>query len=249
MATVTREETKFIQKVIILMILPLIAYGFVKLRWSGKSESVQEKIGTIEQRVSRYIRRKGAMPTLRRVAQLEEKQKALDEKFDSVASFSAVPPIDPPDEVIEKGVYFKKQLYMAQKGLEKRAKNKEISIPETLGFAEALPPDRDVPVLLRKLETIDKIITIMIGNNVDAINVIKLLEDQRFLDDDGVEMPMTEIAIRIDSNCTKESLTRVLHAIGALKPFIFVKDINAKKLKENILETSFVFSRLVLAEK
>jgi len=245
MDTVTREETRFIQKIIIFIIIPVIGIGFLKMRLANKSEAYQEKISGIEERVSRYIKKKGSIPSVRRVAQAEDILKRVQDKQATVLSFTSVPPITPPEEVIEKGVYFKKQLYLAYKSIKEKADKNETGLPDSLGFGEALPAERDVPVLLRKLETVDKVLAIILASNVKAVTVIKLLDDQHYKDSDGQAFPFTEAAVRVDVNCTAPDLKRILFEVGNVKPFITVKDISVKNIKDGVLEASFVFARLI----
>ncbi|MBU1863281.1 MAG: hypothetical protein KKH94_06445 [Candidatus Omnitrophica bacterium] len=249
MSTVTHEETRFIKRIILLVIIPLIIGGLIKVKLSSTSETLQGRIKEEEQKIAGYFLKNNTMPTTRRVSEAREKLGSFDEAFQTIASFSTVPPILPPEDVIEKGVYFKKQLYVAKKGLNALAAKNEIDIPDTLGFGEVLPTEREVPLLLRKLETINKVMTIILENNVKLITVVKLLDDQHFTDIQGNEIPFMEIGGRIDVNCTHEDLTRILHAIGALKPFIVIKSLGTKKIKDDILETSFIFSRFIMIEK
>ncbi|RLF06990.1 MAG: hypothetical protein DRJ64_03930 [Thermoprotei archaeon] len=246
MPTATREETKFIQKVIILIIVPLIVCIFIGIRLSSKNENVKEQIRDIQRNISRYLKRKDVMPTMRRVKKEQVRLDEMKEHFETVRKFATVQPIAPPEDVVEKGVYFKKRLYLAHKRIKKMAANLEVDIPETIGFGEALPADKDVPLLLRKLETIDTVLTIILNKNVESIMVIKILDDRNYTDDKGNEIPVIEISLRIDINCTKQSLVDILYAIGALKPFIVVKDISVKNLKEGILEASLILSRLIV---
>ena len=213
---------------------------------SSKNEGMQEKLEEIDQRISRYIRKKGAMPSLRLVMQARNTRKSIQKNCDILLQESVVTPVAPPEEVVEKGVYFKKQLYVAEKAINKKAEDRQISMPETIGFGEALPSERDVPLLLRKLETVDKVLDILIENNVKSIELIKFLDDREFRGDEKSEIPFTEIAVRIDTQCSFKSYTKILQEIGSLKPYIVTRDLSIKVLKENIYETSFVFSRLLI---
>ena len=246
MPTATREETRFIQKVIVLIIIPLIVCIFVSIKLSNKNENIEEQIRTIGKNVSRYLRKKETMPTMHSVTKERARIETMKDNFETVKTFATVKPITPPEDVVERGVYFKKRLYLAHKEIKKLAEKNEIDIPDTIGFGEALPVDKDVPVLLRKLETMVSALKIILNKNVDSITVIKILDDRQYVDEEGSEIPLTEISVRIDTNCTKENLIDIVYAIGVLKPFIIVKDIGIKNLKEGLLEASFVLSRLIV---
>ena len=248
MQTATREETRFIQRIIIFVVFPLILCLFYSFWLSGRSERVQEDIADIDKSLSRAIEKYGTVPTLKGLQREKSVFEKMEQHFSTLETFATVKPIEPPEDVIEKGVYFKKQLYLAEKAIETQAANKEIPLPDTLGFSEALPSDREVSLLLRKLETVNAVVKTMLDKNVQAVTVIKLLDDAKHTDLEDTELPLTEIAIRIDVNCSHKSLIRILHAIGNKKPFIVVRDVGIKKFKKNILETSFVFSRFVTEE-
>lgn len=245
MNTATREETQFIQKIIFIFIIPLIIFGFAKMHVSRKCEAMTEKITAIEKGVSLYVAKTGALPSLDQVLRNEKVLNQMKEHYGEVSAYAAVDAIQPPGTVIEKGVYFKKQLYLVRKKLQNEALQNNILMPDTLGFGDALPADLDVPLLLRKLETLHTVVSAAIVNGVDAITVIKLLEDVEYADHDGKKMPFVEIQMRIDLNCKKETLVKIVHMIGSVKPIIIVKDINVKVLKKDLIEVNLIFSQLV----
>lgn len=245
MQTATREETRFIQKVIVFFIIPFIVCIFLSVKFSGLNDNVKDEIRMIEKNISRYVKKKGSVPTMQQLARAKSQYRNMKAHFDTIFSFATVKPIEPPTDVIEKGVYFKKRLYLTYKNLRERAERAAITFPETIGFGEALPADTDVPLLLRKLETLDTVLQKIVDQNVQGIMIVKLLDDETYKDSEGNQLPFTEIAFRVDINCTKEQMAAVLKALGGVKPFVAVRDISSRTLKEGLLETSFVCTRLV----
>ena len=106
-----------------------------------------------------------------------------------------------------------------------------------------------MPLLLRKLETVNKALMYIIEADVEAITVVKQLDDQFYLDDTGENIPYREVSSRIDINCKKGNLVAILEKIGNVKPFIVVKDVGMKTLKDDILEVNFIISRLIAEKK
>lgn len=248
MQTATREETRFIQRVIIFVIFPLIACIFFSFWLSGRSEKVVEKIAEIEKDLDHALKNYGTIPTLKKVSTEKMEYKRLSEEYGTLRTFATVKPISPPQDVIEKGVYFKKQLFLAQKSIAEMAAKKGIHTPGTIGFGEALPSDKEVSLLLRKLETITAIMRSILGEDVRAITVIKQLDDMRHKTADGREMTVTEISFRLDLNCTHQTMVAIIHAIGLIKPFVVIKDVSIKSFKDELLEVSLVCSRLISEE-
>jgi len=248
MQTATREETRFIQRVIIFVVFPLIACIFFSFWLSGRTERVKEKIQNIEKTLERTMKKYGTFPMLKRVSEEKSIYKKIASNYETLKSFATVKPIDPPGDVIEKGVYFKKQLFLAQKGIKEMADKKGLQVPDTIGFGEALPSDKEVSLLLRKLETVNGVLRVLLTENVKTITVIKLLDDIQHTSARGDVIPVLEIAFRVDVNCKEECLVKVLHQIGMMKPFVVIRDVSIKNFKDGLLEASFVFSRLIAEE-
>ncbi len=245
MHTATREETRFIQRVIILFIVPLLICIFVSLKLSGRNEKVHDAIDEITKHIESGFEQYGILPIVKDVTKERGQVETMEAHFNRICTHTTMAPIAPPEDVVEKGVYFKKQLYLAHKGIKALATERNVSIPDAIGFSEALPSDKEVRLLLRKLETVSTVLTNIIRENIEAITVIKILDDVNVIGDDASGSPITEVLIRIDINCAKSSLVNILYKAGTLKPFIVVKDIGVKNIKEGLLQASFVFSRLV----
>jgi len=245
MRTATREETRFIQRIIMFFVFPLIVCIAATFYLSGRAENVQEDIDDIEKTLSRSLKKYGTLPTLKRVTQEKSTLEQMQQNYGTLQGFATVRPINPPEDVIERGVYFKKQLFLAHKGIKELARKKDIDIPSTIGFGEALPSDSEVSVLLRKLETVSSVLKVLISKNVKNITVVKMLDDVQHATSDGKVLPAREVAVRIDTNCSQGSIVQILNEVGNMKPFLVVRDISIKNFKEGMLEASFVFSRLI----
>jgi hypothetical protein len=248
MQTATREETRFIQRIIIFVIFPLMACIFFSFWLAGRNAKVTERIENIEKSLEVSLKKYGTIPTLKKVSAEKAEHKSLLGEYETLKTFATVKPISPPQEVIEKGVYFKKQLFLAQKSISELAAKKGIHVPATIGFGESLPSDKEVSLLLRKLETISSIVRVILNENIEAITVIKQLDDVRPKTSQGRELPGTEISFRIDINCSRSSIVPILHQIGLIKPFVVIKDISAKNFKDDLLEVSLICSRLISEE-
>jgi hypothetical protein len=246
MRTATREETRFIQRIILFFIFPLIVCIAATFYLSGRAENAQERIDDMKNTLAQSLKKYGTLPTFQKVNDEQELYKEMEKNFTVLKSVATVRPINAPDDVIEQGVYFKKQLFLTQKGLTELANKKEIEIPNTLGFGEALPSDNEVSLLLRKLETVGAAMRLLLDNNVKSVTVVKLLDDLTHKGESESKVLAREIAVRIDVNCTQASLMQVLNQAVNVKPFLVVRDISIKNFKEEILETSFIFARLVV---
>lgn len=246
MSSSTRDEARFIQKFIIFVIIPLILFGFVRVRVMGKIEDMEEMINVLDTRVSRYVRKKGGLPSLKKLMKMKAEAKQVESDYEQLLNMSVVRPVMPPEDVIEKGVYFKKKLYMTEKKLFTKAEQSSIKMPDNIGFGEALPSEKDVPLLLRKLEMVDSLLSELLKFNPDSINLVKILDDRKFYTAENNDLPFTEIAVRVDAEATLKASINFLDAVRSIEPMLSVRDFNMKVLKDGLFEISFVFSRIIV---
>ncbi len=249
MQTATREETQSIKRFILFVFLPLVICIIFVLGIIGKNQRIQEKIDDVEKVMQHAIRKYDAVPTFKYLSSKKNTYKTLQDNFHNLTDISTLVPISPPDDVVERGVYFKKQLFMTYKKLNATANDAGILFPETLGFSEALPSFEEVALLLRKLETLKAVVDELIKSQVTSITLIKLLDDNDLEKYKAENKSLTEISFRIDMEMTPKTLSKVLFKITNLQPYVSVRDINVKKIKDNLLEVSIVVSRFIVEKE
>ncbi len=243
MSVATREETQSIKRFLIFSFLPFVLAILFSFMLVSKNNDLSDKLKGYEKEILKIRKKYGNIPSGKRLLSEKEYLKKLEDMRDILKEHAIVSLIEPPEEVIERGVYFKKQLFIAYKDLRRVAAKNNAGFCESLGFGEALPSYEEVPLLLRKLESVRSGVNEMLEGGIGKIRRIKLLDDEEY--EDSISKRLIKIRYKVDFESSVESIPKVLFRLGNLKPFMVVDDISLSHMNGNKVEGSLVFSRLV----
>jgi len=201
-----------------------------------------DEIENSQKSISHYMRKNKIFPTAENVKMVKDHTHAIQEYVETVRPFMTVKPIVPPETVVEAGVYFKEQLYVAHKIIIQEANRKGIQIPDTIGFGDALPSSNEVPILLRKLEVVKALFSMVFRHGAARVNVVKMLDEEKYMYDGDI---YREIGIRMDMHCSKAQLYKIVYELANAVPVIIVKDISVIKMKDGTLDAHLICAQLM----
>jgi hypothetical protein len=157
-------------------------------------------------------------------------QKLKETKKKNVAELQNKLAIKPEAEFIvdkeEKypGSYFKKILDRKREVLLKDASVRNIDIPESLGFGEAIPPDSKAQDLLRFLFVKDRMIKIAVNSGIISIDSIEHFDVVRTGPNKGNRF-INEYPVKMAFQATLESTMKILYKMRSDSHFLILRNL------------------------
>ena len=188
------------------------------------------------------------MPKEEFVQALEDYLRRYERNYKQLKEF-----IDPareylPEGTQEAGLYFIEQLHITTKRLNRQANTLKIKIPDSFGFSEQLPEDAaDVVLLLKELDIVDRITTLLMEKGVKEISLVKPLSALEQRDGATQELFYRELPLQLSFSCNSSTLVNFLYQMKNFSPALFVKDIIIKRQEGLSLQVEMLLSRLVVA--
>lgn len=153
-----------------------------------------------------------------------------------------------PGSTEDAGLYFIEQLQTTSKRLGRQAKALKISIPESFGFSEEMPAQKEnIEILLKELDAIDRVTTLMLEQKVEKIFLVKSLGTAEQRDLATQKLFYRELPIQLSFLCDSSTLIKFLYQIKRFSPALIVKDIVVKRQEGPSLEVQMLLSRLVIS--
>lgn len=169
---------------------------------------------------------------------LEASYRALAQRIDP----TGLPQADPAQEP---GLYFGQRLHTLQKDLERRAIANHTTLPQSLGLSEELPRQEDVPWLLKELELVELVVTTLMDQQVQAIELIKVVPRRTI---QGALKPlMTELGVQVRLKGTMPALMKSLTVFREASPVAAVPELSLRVTDDPaVLECELVVRSYVL---
>lgn len=122
------------------------------------------------------------------------------------------------------GSYFKKILDQKRRSLLQESSKRNIDIPETLGFGEALPPDNEAPDLLKFLFIKEQLIRLAVNSGIGAVHAVDHfsvvqtgpVKNNRFIH---------EYPVKITIRATIEDTLRMLYKMRSGQHFLILRNL------------------------
>jgi len=224
----------------LILIRPLAQQGAKMLQ-----DEIRQSVRELEKYISKDEDK--ILPTEEMVKSLEDYIKRDKSNYDQLKKF-----VDPPKEYLpentdEAGLYFIEQLHIATKRLRRQANSLKIKIPDTFGFSEDMPENiENVELLLKELEVVDRLTTLLMEQGVEEISLIKPLTVTEQRDEESQKLFYREIPVQLSFLCSSSALVNVLYQMKNFSPVLVVKDIIIKKSVGRSLQVEMLLSRLVV---
>lgn len=175
------------------------------------------------------------------LAQNEQNYKVLKKFVDPERNYL-------PEGTQEAGLYFTEQLHITVKRLKRQASTLKIQIPEDFGFSEEMPADsQDVELLLKELDVVDRLTTLLMEQGVEEISLVKPLTAVEQRDQKTEKLFYRELPIQLSFLCNSSTLVKFLYQIKNFSPVLVVKEIIVKKKDDLSLQVEMLLSKIVVS--
>lgn len=238
-------EAKKIQLIFFCGVVPLIALGFGANKIVGVVDGLESDVASGRGQVQSYYQKGFDVPTKETIE--EQLNLLTDAKttIDSLTSYSCFTRMEMPADVAEKGVYFKEQLYLAQKEFNGLAQSNAMIIPESFGFDDRLPSEDEAVFLMMKLEMIRAIFYSMVNSKIPFVGLVEFVESHIVRNDKEEQMPCRNISVKIGLRGSLMQLKTLLYEIGNMNPFVIVEGMQVKQAKKDELDVVLLVTQLV----
>ena len=204
---------------------------------------IDENVIQLEESLSKAG--EGPLPGKESLKTLEAILAQEEQNYQKLANFIDPPKAYLPEGTEEAGLYFIEQLHITVKRLKRQANTLKINIPQSFGFSEEMPADtKDVKLLLKKLDLVDRVTTLLMEQGVDEISLIKPLGVLEQRDPKSQELSYRQFPVQVSFLCNSPALVRFLYQMKNFSPVLVVKDIIIKKGEDQSLRVELLLSGL-----
>lgn len=156
-------------------------------------------------------------------------QQLKDRKKENVDKLKEILAIHPEGEyIINKGEYpgsyFKKILDQKRKDLLQESSKRDIEIPESLGFGEDLPPDKDADDLLKFLLIKEQLLKTAIRSGVESVSAIEHFSAVE-TGPDRENRFIREYPVRITLQASTTDTLEVLYKMRSEQQFLVLRNL------------------------
>ena len=228
------------KKIFIISIILLAAA--VALYGHGKRTMIilSEDLNRQEEDIKKYKQEAELSPGSEAIAELKKESVQSEKELKKAKSVFDSKVTELPADVSDKGIYFFESLYATNKLLERKATAKRMVAPP-VNFSVDIPEETDIPYLLKQIEMIEQVMSIVIdGGNceIESIAPIPLDMENKVLDFIKISMQAT---MYIEAN----ALVRALSEISSHIPLYIVEELSVKSVETNKLKVNFTVSRIL----
>ncbi len=236
---------------VIVFVILTVYLALVRPLTKQSVNMLESEIKLTTRRLERYIPKQGleGLPTKDALKSMEAYLKQDEKNYQKLKKF-----IDPqkdylPEGTEEPGLYFTEQTHIISKRLKRQATAARIKIPENLGItSSALPEDsKNMELLLKQLDLIDRIMSLLLEQEVNEVSLIKALDPVERRGADTEKLLFKELPIQLSFLCNSSSFVKILYQIKNFSPVLIIKDIIIKRTAEDALQIDILLSRLVLS--
>lgn len=250
MSTSTDYKGLIKQSSIILFIILALYLALVRPLAKQGVNILQDQVNEAVVELEKYIPEKEEdfLPTEELVQAIKSSLAQDEQNYNILKSF-----VDPDKEYLpagtqEAGLYFIEQLHITAKRLKRQGNTLKIKIPDSLGFSEEMPEDsRNVELLLKELDIVDRVTTLLMEQGVEEISLVKPLSAIEQRDQDTQELFYREIPVQLSFLCNSTTLVKFLFQIKNFSPALIIKDIIIRKKEALSLQVEMLLTRLVVS--
>lgn len=226
---------------IILIVLLVLLFVCTSLYIYNKRSMVvlNSNLGQQEESVNKFKDELKIDPSTSAITNLEQMNIANDKELKKLKSVFDSQDQEVPLDVSDKGIYFFESVYATTKLLERKAATQKMIIPP-INFAVDVPKDEDIPYLLKQLEMIEDVVSIIIEAGQCDIESIT----PRLLDKEERMLSFNKQSIQITMGIYPNSLVKVFSDINSHIPLYLIEELSVKSSEENRLRVSFIISRV-----
>jgi len=122
------------------------------------------------------------------------------------------------------GSYFKKILDQKRRILLQESSKRNIDIPETLGFGEALPPDNEASDLLKFLFVKEQLIRLAVNSGVEAVHAVNHFSVVK-TGSEKTNRFINEYPVKITIRATVGNTLRMLYKMRSGQHFLILRNL------------------------
>lgn len=235
---------------LVLLVISVLYLVLVRPIATQGVNILQGQIDEVIIQLQQYIPKtdEGTLPTEELVKALKTHLAQDEQNYQALKKF-----IDPEKELLpqgtqEAGLYFIEQLHIATKRLKRQATGLKIKIPETFGFSEEMPKDKEsVELLLKELDIVDRLANLLMEERVEEISLVKPLSPLEQRDTQTQQLFYRELPIQLSFVCNSSTLVKFLYQMKNFSPVLIVKDVIIKRNEGMSLQVEMLVSRLVVS--
>ncbi len=194
-----------------------------------------------------FIARREGPPTEMLEALVEEEGESLQDAHGvGVKRLNLVKPELLPEDTSRPGIYWLDVLRKTRRGLRVQAVRSDVDIPTGLGFPDDMPPptEDEVPELLRRLRTIEEVLTLAIKSGVKSVAGIEA-DDKEIIESSG-ELFLEKLSLSFVMEGNLESLVRFIHFLQEVNSFYVIEDIDIRTVKSTDIRSQGEILRVTL---
>jgi len=226
----------------ILIVLAVLVALSIFLRFNSKSKiiSLNNELKKQEEIIRKYQEGSGIVPSSLAITKLNDANKLNEKNLKKVLGVLDTKDSELPKDVSDKGLYFFQSLHNIMKLLEREATSKKMVLPP-VDFSVDVPREEDIPYLLKQIEMIDEIVSIIVNTGKCEIATIRPLpvdKTKKFLNFEKLSL---QIILNIDSN----ALVSIMSELNKHVPVYFIEEFSAVAIEPPRLKVSFVTSRIL----
>ena len=216
--------------------------------WPLHLRSLERQISQTRSELKKLSLSGGITPSRDVMEYLAMRQERLQRRYDAWIKVATVPPVDT-TTIPNLQVYFQEQLHDVQQQLERLALERQVPVPEQLGFPKELPPMDAVPRLLVQLALVREMVPLMLERGLTQVTSVKLEDPEPVPSpDEEQEGFMMRLPIRVR---VSGSLASVLDALGVVERLTPLVDLRTLRLVSQstdpgVLDVEFGLARYLL---
>ena len=250
MAASTDYKALIRQSSVILFIILALYLALVRPLAKQGVNILQNQVDEAIIQLEKYIPEKEEdfLPTEEFTQAMETSLAQNEQNYNILKSF-----VDPDKEYLppgtqEAGLYFIEQLHITTKRLKRQANTLKIKIPDKLGLSEEMPEDsQSVELLLKELDIVDRVTTLLMEQGVREISLVKPLSAIEQRDQGTQKLFYRELPVQLSFLCNSTTLVKFLYQMKNFSPSLIVKDIIIKKKDALSLQVEMLLTRLVVS--
>lgn len=226
-----KTEIKIAVVIIVLSMVVILAIVFI----ARINSNLNKGVSLAETQIKEYRKTMGED-----VGALIESQESLkyelEQEYNKIKKFLSKSNLKVAETAA--ALSFKKLLFEVQERISDKAKRKNVSLPQDLGFAEyklLVPDDSHAPVLMSELVILEEISSLLIKNKVYALRNIKLPHKIMSISkkmQDATEVSFRSLSMQLSIETDFKQLKKFLLDLAGSDKTYVVRQIDIKKLDE-----------------
>ncbi|MCK4948097.1 MAG: Amuc_1100 family pilus-like protein [Candidatus Aureabacteria bacterium] len=219
----------------VLAVLLVVFVFILREALSSKSDAESE----LQQKIAenKTLFRDASVPSVITVSALKKEENRIRAQKNSIYNL-LIDADTKEDEDMEypSPVEFKDKLLSYQTRLVNRADANGVKLPGTLGFEEYeggdLPSMKDIPLLIRQMKIIEKLVNLFIDSRVQLVEKIER-EETKISECRHIDGICTVLNFSLEMTCQTPALIKFMGGLEFLNSFIIIKNMGIEADKIN----------------